>query len=111
LFGAKEIAGLEWIKTKKVSNREAVTALCMSIHKGESETIILGKEMGADLVIIDDLDGKRAAERMGLAAIGTLGILVRAASDKKIYLPDALNSLKSAGFYISDKLYYELLEL
>ncbi|ODS42443.1 MAG: hypothetical protein MSIBF_03740 [Candidatus Altiarchaeales archaeon IMC4] len=111
LFGATEVRKACWIKTRKVRNKAAVNALCMSIHKGEAETIILADELNADLVVMDDLYGKHAAQEMGLKAIGTLGILVKAASDDKINLPDTLGRLRSSGFWISDELYDGLLEL
>jgi len=49
------------------------------IHKGEAAAIALAGSMGADLLLIDDRRGVRAAKQQGLRVTGTLGILDLAA--------------------------------
>ena len=45
---------------------------------GESETIILAKEVQADLVIIDENIGYMIAENSGLNVVRTLSVLLKA---------------------------------
>jgi predicted nucleic acid-binding protein len=56
---------------------------------GEREAIALTQELQALLLLIDDADGREAAERRALTAIGTLGILENAAMHDLIDLPRA----------------------
>ena len=42
---------------------------------GELSTLLLAKEIHADLVLLDDLDARKLAQREGLRVQGTVGIL------------------------------------
>ena len=48
------------------------------IHRGEAAVFDLAKERGARLVILDDMEARRYAERIGLPTKGTIGILLDA---------------------------------
>jgi len=48
------------------------------LDPGEEAAISLAREVKADLVLMDDRDGRKAASARGLAVIGLLGILERA---------------------------------
>ena len=50
---------------------------------GESESVILYKELQADFLLIDDKKARKIAENFGLNCIGTIGLLA-VAKDKKI---------------------------
>jgi uncharacterized protein len=56
---------LDWIKIKEVKNATQLS-LVADLDKGEAETIILAKEINADLVIIDELIGRNYAELLNL---------------------------------------------
>lgn len=43
---------------------------------GEAESIVLASELGAGLVLLDERDARRLAERVGLRVLGTVRILV-----------------------------------
>jgi hypothetical protein len=47
-------------------------------NRGEAAAIALAVELKADLVLLDEQDGRRAAQRMGLRPLGVLGILLEA---------------------------------
>jgi predicted nucleic acid-binding protein len=53
--------------------------LLTGIHKGEAAAIALAAAMHADLLLMDDRRGLRAAKQKGLRVTGTLGILDLAA--------------------------------
>ncbi|MDM8528162.1 DUF3368 domain-containing protein [Anaerolineales bacterium HSG24] len=57
--------------------------LSFSMDYGESECIILYKELGADFLLIDDRKARKIAENFGINCIGTVGVL-SVARDKKI---------------------------
>ena len=52
--------------------------LLPSLDKGEAEVIVLSKELGAGLVILDELTARKVALMMGLPVIGAVGLLMHA---------------------------------
>ena len=46
-----------------VQNRALVTALQRDLDRGEAETIVLALELGADLTLLDEKEGRHAARR------------------------------------------------
>ncbi len=70
-------------------------------------------ELGADLILPDEWEGRRTAQRLGLRVIGVVGILLEAKANGSI---DALRAhmvalRQTAGFYLSDGLVEEALAL
>ena len=59
-----------WIMVRKVKSRADVELLLPSLDKGEAEVIVLSRELGAGLVIIDELTARKVAIMMGLPIIG-----------------------------------------
>lgn len=52
------------------------------LDRGEQDAILLAESFKAELLIIDDLEGRREAVHRGLTGIGTLGLLMEAARRK-----------------------------
>ena len=67
-----------WIKVRKVQYQADVELLLPSLDKGEAEVIVLSKELGAGLIIIDELTARKVAIMMGLPVIGAAGLLMHA---------------------------------
>ena len=77
--GAKEeVSTATWIRTTVVQDRLAVEVLLDELDLGEAETIVLAREVNADLVLMDEKKGRRKVSQLGLQKIGTLGILLKA---------------------------------
>jgi len=76
---------------------------------GELAAITLAEQLHADLVLMDDLDGRIEAERRSLKVIGTLGVLRDAALQQLIDLPQVLDQLRQTNFYISPAVLQSLL--
>lgn len=74
------------------------------IQVGEVAAIALAMHLSADAILIDDRDGRRAARARGLAVIGTIGVLERAADSGLISLADAFDRLRRTDFRISSRL-------
>ena len=53
-------------------------ALAIVLGRGEAEAIALARQHPGALLLLDDRQARRAAEALGLAAIGSAGVLVRA---------------------------------
>jgi predicted nucleic acid-binding protein len=76
---------------------------------GEREAIVLAQELHADIVLIDEGDGRREAQRRALTMTGTLGVLERAAIRGLIDLPRVLARLQSTTFRARPELFQDLL--
>lgn len=72
----------------------------LSLHAGEVAAISLAVEVGANLLLIDERDGRLAAHRNQLAVAGTIGILERAAAERLVNLRAAFDRLKQTDFWI-----------
>ena len=67
-----------WIKTKALTSDKVARLLRADLDPGEAEAIALALESQADLILIDERDGRLAAERAGLRVTGVLGVILRA---------------------------------
>ena len=108
-----EVAGTAWIEQHPVENQQLVTAFQRDLDRGEAESIALALEIGADLILLDEKDGRHAAKRLGLRVVGVLGILLEAKANGHIQLVrphvDALRH--TAGFFVSELVYQEVIKL
>lgn len=68
------------------------------LDAGEAAAISLARELKADALLIDERDGRKAAAARGIAIVGTLGVLERAALRQLIDLPQAIDRLKTTDF-------------
>ncbi len=104
--GAGTVSQSDWIERRSVADTGLVSLLRRDLGAGESEAIVLAREAGADLVLIDERLGRAAAKRLGLRVTGLVGVLIEAR--ERSLLPDAeamLNDLhQKAGFWLSDEL-------
>ena len=73
-----EEARQTWLKAQAVTDWALVDVLLADLDEGEAEVIALAFELGADRILMDDLDGRRLARRIGLTPVGTLGVLLGA---------------------------------
>lgn len=111
--GSAEVESATWIEQHQVQSYDLVAILRRDLDQGEAETIALALEIGADLVLLDERDARRAAKRLGLQLTGVVGLLVQA--KRKSLLSEIrpqLDALRhQAGFYISDSVYETALDL
>ena len=62
----------------KVKTISGFNELTFVMDYGESESVMLYKELGADYLLIDDMKARKLAEHLGINCIGTLGVLLQA---------------------------------
>ncbi len=111
--GRNEVAEADWIAQRSVQDKKVVAVLQRDLDRGEAETIALALEMEADLVLLDEREGRHMAQRLGLEVIGVVGILLAAKAEGLIAtVRPLLDDLRyRAGFYLSDSLYTQVLKI
>jgi uncharacterized protein len=111
--GSKEVADANWIHQHTVKNNLWVSSLRRDLDKGESESIVLASELEADMILLDEKEGRRAATRINLKPVGVIGLLLEAKTKNCIKtIKPHLDSLRQiAGFRISAPLYIHALDL
>ena len=111
--GTKNVARSSWIKAHAVIDRHTIDALRLELDLGEAEAIALAFQLNADLILLDERAGRRAAEYLGLPVMGVVGLLVRAKQLNHIpTLRPLLEALQyQAGFYLSQSLVMHALSL
>ena len=76
----------DWVEVISVQNKDLVQFLEKDLDKGESEVIVLAKELKADVVIIDENIGYQIAKHFDLPVMRTLSILMNGKSTcRKIF--------------------------
>ena len=76
--GFVELEKVDLFEIKKIKNRRFFNLLRGLIDDGEAASIILAIEEDAGLIILDDKDARKIAEKLGLKVMGTAGILLLA---------------------------------
>jgi uncharacterized protein len=100
-----------WIRVIKIHDPPVVSLLRRTLDLGESEAIALATETKPDYLLMDERDGRRIAESLGLPVTGVLGILLRAKLDGTLpSLQQTLVALETtAGFRIGRSLIRKIL--
>ncbi len=111
--GCDEVANADWIQRRRVQNQTLVAALRRDFDKGEAESIALALELGVDIILLDEKEGRHAAQRFGLHVVGVVGVLLEAKAKRVIEgLQPHLDALRqTAGFYLGESVYQSALEL
>jgi predicted nucleic acid-binding protein len=100
-----------WIKIEKVKNQKYQQLLNLYLDTGEASAIAFALDLENVLLILDDLKGRKEAERLGLTFTGTLGVLYKAKKQGIIKeLKPFIENLKVVGFRISRNIEEEILK-
>lgn len=111
---SRQIQESSFIKKVKVTDVKSVDLLRRStaLDAGESEAIILSDSVKADVLLMDEVKGRKIAQQMGIPLMGTIGMLIVAYNARllsKEEIQACINILKNTGRHISDKLYSQLM--
>jgi predicted nucleic acid-binding protein len=93
-----------------VAPRTPTPSPLLQLDAGEREAIALASEQQNCLLLMDERDGTTAARSLGLAVIGTLGLLDQAAIRGWIDLPTVFDRLRQTTFRSPHRLMAAMLE-
>ncbi|MBR4459655.1 MAG: DUF3368 domain-containing protein [Clostridia bacterium] len=100
-----------WILKRSLSGEYEPGLFRAKLHAGEVEVMLLAKEIGADLVVMDDNAAKKTAKFMGFRVTGSLGVLLRAKREGCIpMVKPILSAMIADGFFIDEKIIRYMLE-
>ena len=93
----------DFIQVMPVQTNALLIRLERELDQGEAEAIVLAKTIQADLLLMDEMLGRRAAQKEHLPVIGLMGVLLLAKKKGHISsLGSLIDRLESeAGFYLS----------
>ena len=104
--GERAVQSASWIHTVEVQGATAIQFLRDRLDAGESEAIVPSMQLEADLLLMDEIRGRRVTEARGLNRTGTIGTLIAAKKQSLIpRLTPLLDELIAAGFRMSEDLY------
>jgi predicted nucleic acid-binding protein len=98
-----------WVQIVSVSSDEAAS-VAEWLDAGERAAIALAERIRADLILIDDADGKAEAARRHFRVTGTLGVLRAGADEGLIDVRAVLAKLAKTTFYTDQRLVDRLFE-
>ena len=100
----------EWLKVIAVTNQQLQGEYEKLVDRGEASAITLANEVECDYIIIDDLQGRKLALKLGLTVIGTLGIMLKAKQAGLIHLlKPVLEQIENTNFRITPTLFETIL--
>ena len=107
LAGAVDTSTAPWVEVRELKNPSdlSLAQARFGLGVGELSTLLLAKEVMADLVILDDLGARRLAQREGYKVQGCIAILET--SFRKGYLTDlrqAYEHMLKRGVYLNRQL-------
>ena len=109
--GREDVARSESILRRTPRNLALFTALRRDLDAGEAASIALALELSADLILMDERDGRHQARRQGLTPMGVVGVLLLAKRRRMIPLVrprlDALR--EQAHFWLAQDLFDRVL--
>lgn len=98
------LVDLDFIQVVELKNRELYEHLIAEeLDPGEAEAIALSLELAADVLLIDEADGRQEAKKLGLEVTGLIGVLLEAKHDGLINLikPEIDKLATNARFWMS----------
>jgi predicted nucleic acid-binding protein len=109
LNALRDLREEEFLTIVEVAESDLFIEIRRELDRGETAAICYAIQQEADLLLVDEKEGRRVARRHDLEVTGVLGILMKAANARNIELKEELDALREAGFWISEDLYSRVL--
>ncbi|MBA7588529.1 hypothetical protein ES708_30588 [subsurface metagenome] len=101
----------DWIKIKSPTDNHYQKILEMDLDPGEASAIALSLEIDNSILIIDDLKGRKVADRLKLKYSGSFGLILKAKQVGILTtIRPVLEKIKSTDFRFSESLFEFILE-
>lgn len=95
-----------WIQIKEPKGNHYQKILEMELDIGEASAIALSLEIDNSILILDDLKGRKIAEKLNLRYSGTFGLILRAKQERVIEkAKPILDKIRKTNFRFSEKLF------
>ncbi len=100
-----------WVEVREVLHSKEYSVIRKHLDEGESEAIVLARELNADLLLMDENKGRTFAKELNLKVLGLIGVLIKAKQQSHISrLKPILDELRNKhGFWIQEELYLNIL--
>ncbi len=105
--GVSEISNANWLIVKAPKHKPSLPAELLGLDAGERDVILLGQEVAADWLLIDEKLGRKIADVMGFQVKGTLGVLLIAYRTGLLSREEALKAAQTLAYssiHLSQKL-------
>ena len=100
-----------WIEIKDPTDKQYSKILALELDEGETSAIALSLEIDDSILLIDDLKGRRIAEKLKLRYSGTFGLILRAKQEGIIgEIKPIIEKIKKTNFRFSEILLKSVLE-
>jgi predicted nucleic acid-binding protein len=110
LDSLRELQEGGFLRTVEVERSDLFVELFHNLDLGETAAVCDAIEKDANLVLLDEKEGRKAARRHDLDVTGVVGVLLKAANADEIDLQSELDALREAGFWVADDLYERALQ-
>ncbi len=108
--GAQAVAQLSWLEIRK-PEPQVLQPLSILVDPGEAEAIALAQTITDSIVLLDDSQARRVAERFHIPRIGTLGILRKAKKHGLIIaIRPYIEYLRANNIYMANNLVEAVLQ-
>jgi predicted nucleic acid-binding protein len=95
----------EWVTIKSPKDIQKQKILELQVDKGKASAIALAMELDGSVIVLDDLEARTLAKKLGITVTGTLGVLVRAKLNGSLpMVKPLLDRIKQTNFRISPAL-------
>ena len=100
-----------WLSEQSPADAAVTRLLNETLDLGESQAIALAQQVEPAWIILDDLAARHIAQAIGLAVIGTLGVLLLAKDAGYVaQVKPLLDKLRAHSLYVSEALYTSILK-
>lgn len=101
----------EWISIESVKDKKYQSILELEVDKGEASAIALSTEKVAVLLILDDLQARKLAEKLRLNYTGTLGMIARARREAIIEsVKPIIEKIRNTNFRFSEEVFAAIIK-
>ncbi|MGY4384011.1 putative nucleic acid-binding protein [Pedobacter sp. UYP24] len=100
-----------WVEVIAVKDRELLYDYADIVDIGEASAIALAAEIPSPTLVLDDIRGRKLADKLSLAYTGTIGLLILAKERGIIHsLSDCFDQIKLTNFRFPEAIMRALLE-